>query len=95
MKTNEIGVFEAKTKFSELIEKVERGQSFRITKRGKPVARLISEEQQTSESPTKPTAWKLFLRIQKGKSKISLQNTDELVRESRRQLLERTTKLLR
>lgn len=95
MKIQEIGIFEAKTKFSELIEKVERGQSFRITKRGKPVACLISEEQQTGGTHAKLTAWELFQRIQKGKAKISLQDTDDLVRESRRQLLDRTTKLLR
>lgn len=38
MKT--IGAFEAKTHLSELLEKVGRGESFLITKRGKPVAAL-------------------------------------------------------
>ena len=36
----DINLFEAKTHFSEIIKKVERGQRFRITKRGKPVAEL-------------------------------------------------------
>ena len=40
MKVQEIGAFEAKTKLSELLEKVQRGQTFQITKRGKPVAIL-------------------------------------------------------
>ncbi len=40
MKSVEIGAFEAKTHFSELIRKTELGESFIITKRGKPVARL-------------------------------------------------------
>lgn len=37
---NIIGAFEAKTYLSELLEKVQSGQSFTITKRGKPVAEL-------------------------------------------------------
>jgi prevent-host-death family protein len=40
MNVQEIGAFEAKTKLSELLEKVQRGQTFQITKRGKPVATL-------------------------------------------------------
>jgi prevent-host-death family protein len=36
----EIGAFEAKTHLSELLAAVERGESFTITRRGKPVAEL-------------------------------------------------------
>ena len=36
----EIGAFEAKTRLSELLDRVARGQVYRITKRGKPVAEL-------------------------------------------------------
>jgi prevent-host-death family protein len=35
-----IGVFEAKTRLSELLERVERGEEVVITRRGLPVARL-------------------------------------------------------
>jgi prevent-host-death family protein len=35
-----IGAFEAKTRLSELLEKVSRGQTFRITRRGRVVAEL-------------------------------------------------------
>ena len=35
-----VGAFSAKTHFSELLEKVSRGESFVITKRGKPMASL-------------------------------------------------------
>jgi prevent-host-death family protein len=35
-----IGAFEAKTRLSELLEKVSRGRTFRITKRGRVVAEL-------------------------------------------------------
>lgn len=93
MKIHDIGTFEAKTKLSELLEKVQRGQVFRITKRGKPVARLISEEQETT-SAKKPKAWELFQKIQKGQAKISQRELDKLVRKSREELLKRTEKLL-
>ena len=38
-----IGAFEAKTRLSELLERVARGESFLITKHGHPVARLVPE----------------------------------------------------
>lgn len=39
--TNAVGAYEAKTHFSELLEKVEAGEEITITKHGTPVARLI------------------------------------------------------
>jgi prevent-host-death family protein len=36
----DIGAFEAKTRLSELLEQVGRGRTYRITKRGKPIAEL-------------------------------------------------------
>jgi len=46
MLNQQIGTFEAKTHFSQLIEKVENGADFVITKRGKPVAKIIPIEQE-------------------------------------------------
>ena len=40
MKPKEIGSFEAKTRLSELLERVGRGEVYVITKRGRPVAEL-------------------------------------------------------
>lgn len=37
----EVGAFEAKNKLSALLERVERGEEVLITRRGKPVARLV------------------------------------------------------
>jgi prevent-host-death family protein len=37
----EVAVFEAKTKLSELLDDVERGEQVAITRRGVPVARLV------------------------------------------------------
>jgi len=35
-----VGAYEAKTKFSELITRAEKGESFVVTKNGRPVARI-------------------------------------------------------
>lgn len=40
-KPNSFGAYEAKTRFSELLERVERGQEVTITRHGSPVARLV------------------------------------------------------
>lgn len=37
----EFGAFEAKNKFSELLDRVERGEHVVITRRGKPVAEIV------------------------------------------------------
>ena len=42
MKT--VGLFEAKTHFSALVEAAEKGETVTITRRGKPVAKLIAHE---------------------------------------------------
>jgi len=41
----EIGAFDAKTRLSEILRKVEQGERFTITKRGKAVANLVPSEQ--------------------------------------------------
>jgi prevent-host-death family protein len=51
MSIEEIGAFEAKTRLSELLEKVARGHVYRITRRGKPVAEL----RPVSEGTRRPT----------------------------------------
>jgi prevent-host-death family protein len=38
-----VGAFEAKTKLSELLDRVERGEEIVITRHGKSVARLVGE----------------------------------------------------
>jgi len=45
MLNQEIGAFEAKTHFSQIIDKVEKGADYIITRRGKPVAKIIPIEQ--------------------------------------------------
>lgn len=40
----EVGAFEAKNRFGQLLDQVEHGEEILITRRGKAVARLISAE---------------------------------------------------
>lgn len=40
MKIEVIGAFEAKTRLSELLEHVRQGRTYRITRRGRPIAEL-------------------------------------------------------
>jgi prevent-host-death family protein len=40
----EVGVYEAKTHLSQLIEDVEKGETITISRHGKPVARLVPVE---------------------------------------------------
>ena len=42
----QIGAFEAKTHFSGIINRAENGEDFIITKRGKPVAKIIPFRQE-------------------------------------------------
>lgn len=39
-----IGAFEAKTHFGQLLMEVEKGNVIHVTRRGKPIARITSEE---------------------------------------------------
>lgn len=43
-----VGAYDAKTHFSELIEKVEAGEEFTITRHGMPVARLVPATRTTT-----------------------------------------------
>jgi len=45
MLNQQIGAFEAKTHFSQLISEVERGADYVVTRHGKPVAKIIPFEQ--------------------------------------------------
>ena len=45
----EIGAFEAKTHLSQLLARVAEGESFLITKHGKPMARLVPDDRRSRE----------------------------------------------
>lgn len=44
-----IGAYEAKTKFSELLERVEKGERVTITKHGRPVAEVVPVKKRDPE----------------------------------------------
>jgi prevent-host-death family protein len=44
-----VGAFEAKTHLSSLLKRVAQGESFTITRHGKPVARLVPAQQRDPE----------------------------------------------
>ncbi|MEP7214974.1 MAG: type II toxin-antitoxin system prevent-host-death family antitoxin [Anaerolineaceae bacterium] len=48
-----MNIHEAKTHFSELVAAVERGEEVLISRRGKPVARLVSAKQPEAEPRTR------------------------------------------
>ena len=47
-----VGIFEAKTHLSSLLEEVEKGGEIVITRHGKPVAKLVRAEQRLSPEAT-------------------------------------------
>jgi len=63
MISEEIGAFEAKTHFSQILEKVKNGETFIITRRGKPVAKIIPFENEPEM--TKAEAIKKLKEMQK------------------------------
>jgi prevent-host-death family protein len=58
MKRNakEVGLFDAKTHLSELVERVASGEEITITKRGAAVARLVPVKEQPRHDPREAAA---------------------------------------
>jgi prevent-host-death family protein len=77
-----IGAFEAKTKFSELLEQVRQGAEITITKHEKPVARLVP-----FEKPSRVELAELFRQMDEFRAKHPL-NPKGLEKLSYRDLIE-------
>jgi prevent-host-death family protein len=76
----EIGIYEAKTRFAELVKLVAGGESITITNRGKPVAELISPRDRSGEGLDS-----LILAIKANRTgKINRRLINELKLEGRR-----------
>ena len=56
---NSVGAFEAKTHFSQLIERAMHGEVIFITRRGKPVAKIVPVETTHDLEETKAAALRL------------------------------------
>ncbi len=63
----EIGSFEAKTHFSDLLKRVSLGEEFIVTMRGKPIARLLHAEE--NNDPAKMEA--LLARLAAFRAEVS------------------------
>jgi prevent-host-death family protein len=84
MKT--IGAFNAKTHLSDLLEKVSRGESFVITKRGKPMAALSPVVTSAKALGPKDIVMEFRKKYAKAlrKNKISIAEIIEMKNEGRR-----------
>jgi len=60
-----VGAFEAKTHFSALLERVAQGEAIDITRRGKPVARLVPVR--AGGADTRKAAVQEMMRFGKGR----------------------------
>ena len=74
----EIGAFEAKTHLSRLLERVERGERFVITRHGKPVAELVPLLRRDAEQTRRTIGSLRRMREVLARRGVSL---DELVEE--------------
>lgn len=79
---NEVGAFEAKNKLSALLDEVEQGAEITITRRGRPVARLVPVEIVADRERARRAASNLLARS-KGVTLGGLKIKD-LVNEGRR-----------
>ena len=77
-----VGAYEAKTHFSALLEKVEAGEEFTITKHGAPVARLVPFRKQSTPAERR-AAIERIKKLSKGLSLGGLKIRD-LINEGRR-----------
>lgn len=76
------GIFEAKNRLSELVDKVSKGEKVTITRRGRPVARLVPPSEAESDVPVVET----IAAIKKLRQELRLNGLSirELIEEGRR-----------
>jgi prevent-host-death family protein len=82
MKT--IGSFEAKTHLSRLLDQVERGEVFTITKNGRPVAKLVPIAEPPRRDVPQAIADLLALRKERAGRGLSVAEIKETIDEGRR-----------
>jgi prevent-host-death family protein len=77
-----IGTYDAKTKLPDLLHRVEGGESFTITRNGKPVAKLVPFEE-LSPGKTATDIVETFRKIRE-RSKSGKPSIQELINQGRR-----------
>ena len=81
-KSNAVGAYDAKTHFSELLERVEGGEEVTITRHGSPVARMVPVRRTTTREQRR-AAIEAMRQLAKGNSLGQLRIRD-LMTEGRR-----------
>jgi len=79
-----LGAFEAKTHLSELLRRVEKGESFTITKNGTPVAKLVPIEETPRQDVKKVVEEILQFRKTRPLGNLTVAEIKELINEGRR-----------
>jgi prevent-host-death family protein len=76
-----IGIYDARSKLSELIERVQSGEEVVLTRHGEPVARLVPEKRRQKRSRAATVA-----RIRSLARKLDIRDIDirKLIEEGRR-----------
>jgi len=80
---NEIGAFDAKNKLSALLDKVERGEEIVITRRGRPVAKLVPVVAGFDRESARAAAQRLRQRAATIGGKFNWKEWKKLVNEGR------------
>lgn len=75
-----VGMFEAKTNLSALVEEVEKGGTVVITRHGKPVARLVRAEPELTEAEIASKMGAL-LALRKLANELKINATQEEIKE--------------
>jgi prevent-host-death family protein len=78
-----VGSFDAKTHFSELIDQAEKGEDIIITRRGKPVAKIVCIPQSAGDDD-RAASWSAIRKIRNGISGFSAEEANEFRMEGRR-----------
>lgn len=79
---NQVGAYDAKTRLSELLERVEAGEEITITRHGSPVARLVPIERGPSVEARQQAVEQM--RQLASKNKLGSIKVKDLVAEGRR-----------
>jgi prevent-host-death family protein len=77
-----VGAYEAKTHFSQLLERVAAGEEITITKHGSPVARLVPARQTSSEESRREAIAQM--RLLAGRNRLKGLKIKDLIAEGRK-----------
>jgi len=77
-----VGIFEAKTHLSELVDRVSRGEVIEITRHGKPVARLTPVHEGATAPPSSEDVIASLRSISR-QSKLTRDEIVSIIREGR------------